>query len=65
MVAVSNKVAIYPTKPISGNFHPRPEACTLDTENEHAGLVVAADLATSETAYAVPISPQISSNTTT
>jgi hypothetical protein len=43
------------TKLIVGNFHPGPEAFTLDTENEHADLVVAADLATGETADAVPV----------
>jgi len=41
---------------ILGNFHPRPEAFTLDAENEHADLVITADLTASETADAVPIS---------
>jgi hypothetical protein len=63
--AFKQGAAIYPTKPVNGNFHPGPEAFTLDAENEHADLVVAADLATGETAHAVPITSQISSNTTT
>src|SRR5439155_13705242 len=48
------------TKPklITGNFHPRPETFTLNTKNEHTGLVVAADLTTSETADAVLIVQQ-------
>ena len=54
------------TKPklITGNFHPGPETFTLDAENEHADLVVAADLAAGETAHAVPVTNQIKRNTT-
>src|SRR5258705_6752479 len=37
--AFKQGVAIDPTKPIDVNLHPRPEAFTLNAENEHAGLV--------------------------
>jgi len=43
-------------KLVLGNFHARPKAFTLDTENEHTRLIIAANLAASETANAVPVS---------
>src|SRR5437763_3848704 len=47
--------AVDPTELITGNFQPGPETFTLDTENEHTDLVIAADLAAGETADAVLI----------